>query len=42
MTHGHRTAELRSIALHRLVAARLDEAVLVRDAIARQLEGIGA
>jgi len=28
MSHGHRTAELRSIALHRAVAARLDEAAL--------------
>lgn len=37
MSRGHRTAELRSIALHRLVAARLDEAALkvARDRVER-------
>lgn len=28
MTHGHRTAELRSLAFHRLVAERLDRELL--------------
>ncbi len=37
MPRGHRTAELRSIALHRLVAGRLDDAVLeaARDRVER-------
>ena len=43
MSHAHRTAELRSIAFHRLVAERLDKALvaLARDRVERWLTDDG-